>query len=101
MTEGLKIDQLHNVAKNIVLPSLSIVIYNLRDVNEQAHDRSARYRNRQDDGSGSDPQFPADREWQVYAGSVMGREVVYERSRVQVRADVELENHDYRDSRRR
>lgn len=37
----------------------------------------------------------------AYAGSVMGREVVYERSREQVAADVELENHDYRDSRRR
>jgi len=37
----------------------------------------------------------------AYAGSVMGREVVYERSREQVQADVELENHDYRDSRRR
>ncbi|RKZ61255.1 MAG: hypothetical protein DRQ44_11940 [Gammaproteobacteria bacterium] len=37
----------------------------------------------------------------AYAGSVMGREVVYERSREQVKADVELENHDYRDSRRR
>lgn len=37
----------------------------------------------------------------AYAGSVMGREVVYERSRDQVQADVELENHDYRDSRRR
>jgi len=37
----------------------------------------------------------------AYAGSVMGREVVYERSREQVRADVEVENHDYRDSRRR
>jgi len=37
----------------------------------------------------------------AYAGSVMGREVVYERSREQVREDVELENHDYRDSRRR
>ena len=37
----------------------------------------------------------------AYAGSVMGREVVYERSRKQVEADVELENHDYRDSRRR
>jgi len=31
----------------------------------------------------------------------MGREIVYERSRDQVAADVELENHDYRDSRRR
>jgi hypothetical protein len=37
----------------------------------------------------------------AYAGSVMGREVVYERSREQVKADVELDNHDYRDSRRR
>lgn len=37
----------------------------------------------------------------AYAGSVMGREVVYERSRKQVEADVEQENHDYRDSRRR
>ncbi|MCG6938080.1 MAG: hypothetical protein LJE83_07890 [Gammaproteobacteria bacterium] len=37
----------------------------------------------------------------AYAGSVMGREVVYERSRKEVQADVELENHDYRDSRRR
>jgi hypothetical protein len=37
----------------------------------------------------------------AYAGSAMGREIVYERSREQVRADVELENHDYRDSRRR
>ncbi len=37
----------------------------------------------------------------AYAGSVMGREVVYERSRELVRTDVEEENHDYRDSRRR
>lgn len=37
----------------------------------------------------------------AYAGAAMGREIVYERSREQVRADVELENHDYRDSRRR
>ncbi len=37
----------------------------------------------------------------AYAGSVMGREVVYERSREQVREDVEQANHDYRDSRRR
>lgn len=37
----------------------------------------------------------------AYAGSVMGREVVYECSREQVEADVEIENHDYRDSRRR
>ena len=37
----------------------------------------------------------------AYAGSVMGREVVYERSVDEVKADVELENHDYRDSRRR
>ena len=37
----------------------------------------------------------------AYAGSAMGREIVYERSREQVLADVELEHHDYRDSRRR
>lgn len=37
----------------------------------------------------------------AYAGSAMGREIVYERSREQVAEDVELENHDYRDSRRR
>jgi len=37
----------------------------------------------------------------AYVGSAMGREIVYERSRDQVAADVELENHDYRDSRRR
>lgn len=37
----------------------------------------------------------------AYAGSVMGREVVYECSREQVEVDVEQENHDYRDSRRR
>jgi hypothetical protein len=37
----------------------------------------------------------------AYAGSAMGREIVYERTREQVQADVELENHDYRDSRRR
>jgi len=37
----------------------------------------------------------------AYVGSAMGREIVYERSRDQVTADVELENHDYRDSRRR
>lgn len=37
----------------------------------------------------------------AYVGSAMGREIVYERSREQVRADVELANHDYRDSRRR
>jgi copper homeostasis protein CutC len=37
----------------------------------------------------------------AYVGTVMGREVVYERSREQVQADIELENHDYRDSRRR
>jgi hypothetical protein len=37
----------------------------------------------------------------AYAGSVMGREVVYERSREQVKEDVEQENYDYRDSRRR
>lgn len=37
----------------------------------------------------------------AYAGSVMGREVVYERTRNQVKEDVEMECHDYRDSRRR
>lgn len=37
----------------------------------------------------------------AYAGSAMGREIVYERTCEQVQADVELENHDYRDSRRR
>ncbi|MCK4704935.1 MAG: hypothetical protein KAT90_05610 [Gammaproteobacteria bacterium] len=38
---------------------------------------------------------------QAYVGSAMGREIVYERSREQVKADVEVETHDYRDSRRR
>jgi len=37
----------------------------------------------------------------AYAGSAMGREIVYERNREQVQADIELEHHDYRDSRRR
>jgi hypothetical protein len=37
----------------------------------------------------------------AYVGSAMGREIVYERNREQVQADVALENHDYRDSRRR
>ena len=37
----------------------------------------------------------------AYSGSAMGREIVYERSCEDVAADVELENHDYRDSRRR
>jgi hypothetical protein len=37
----------------------------------------------------------------AYAGSAMGREIVYERNREQVLADIALENHDYRDSRRR
>lgn len=37
----------------------------------------------------------------AYAGSAMGREIVYERSREQVVADIEEEQHDYRDSRRR
>ncbi|MDT8452328.1 MAG: hypothetical protein RQ936_06235 [Gammaproteobacteria bacterium] len=37
----------------------------------------------------------------AYVGSAMGREIVYERSRQQVQADVEVETHDYRDSRRR
>ena len=38
---------------------------------------------------------------QAYVGSAMGREIVYERSRDEVKADVEVETHDYRDSRRR
>lgn len=37
----------------------------------------------------------------AYAGSAMGREIVYERSPEQVKADLEIEHHDYRDSRRR
>lgn len=37
----------------------------------------------------------------AYAGSAMGREIVYERSREEVAADIVQENHDYRDSRRR
>ena len=37
----------------------------------------------------------------AYVGSAMGREIVYERSRDLVQQDVEIENHDYRDSRRR
>ena len=37
----------------------------------------------------------------AYVGSAMGREIVYDRSREDVEADIALENHDYRDSRRR
>lgn len=37
----------------------------------------------------------------AYVGSAMGREIVYEASRDEVKADVEVETHDYRDSRRR
>lgn len=37
----------------------------------------------------------------AYAGSAMGREIVYERSPELVTADIAEENHDYRDSRRR
>ena len=37
----------------------------------------------------------------AYVGSAMGREIVYERSHEDVVADIALENHDYRDSRRR
>ena len=37
----------------------------------------------------------------AYVGSAMGREIVYEHSSEQVKDDLELENHDYRDSRRR
>jgi len=37
----------------------------------------------------------------AYAGNAMGREVVYERSRAQVQADIELRNPTVRDPRRR
>lgn len=37
----------------------------------------------------------------AYVGSAMGREIVYERSREDVEADIAIETHDYRDSRRR
>ncbi len=37
----------------------------------------------------------------AYAGSAMGREIVYERTREQVVSDIEIATHDYRDSRRR
>ena len=37
----------------------------------------------------------------AYVGSAMGREIVYERSIEQVQQDVDIETHDYRDSRRR
>ena len=37
----------------------------------------------------------------AYAGSAMGREIVYERNCEQVQADIKAEQHDYRDSRRR
>jgi hypothetical protein len=37
----------------------------------------------------------------AYAGSAMGREIVYERSRAQVRADIERENPLVRNSRGR
>jgi len=37
----------------------------------------------------------------AYAGSAMGREIVYERSVADVAKDLVVENHDYRDSRRR
>ena len=36
-----------------------------------------------------------------YAGSAMGREIVYERTRRQVAEDIAASHHDYRDSRRR
>ena len=41
------------------------------------------------------------RNGQAYAGSVMGREIVYERSRVQVQADIERANPKVRPSGRR
>ncbi len=37
----------------------------------------------------------------AYVGSAMGREIVYERNREEVEADIAVETHDYRDSRRR
>jgi hypothetical protein len=37
----------------------------------------------------------------AYAGSVMGREIVYERSREQVQADLDMLNPALRESRRR
>jgi len=37
----------------------------------------------------------------AYVGSAMGREIVYERSIEQVQQDIDVETHDYRDSRRR
>jgi hypothetical protein len=37
----------------------------------------------------------------AYVGSAMGREIVYERSRQQVQADIDAAHHDYRNSRRR
>lgn len=37
----------------------------------------------------------------AFAGSAMGREIVYERSVEDVKQDLATENHDYRDSRRR
>ncbi len=37
----------------------------------------------------------------AYVGSAMGREIVYERNREDVEADIAVETHDYRDSRRR
>ncbi len=37
----------------------------------------------------------------AYVGSAMGREIVYECSSEQVQQDVDIETHDYRDSRRR
>jgi hypothetical protein len=38
---------------------------------------------------------------QAYAGSVMGREIVYERSREQVQADIDRVNPALRESKRR
>jgi hypothetical protein len=37
----------------------------------------------------------------AYAGNAMGREIVYERSRAQVQADIDLHNPGLRDPRRR
>jgi len=40
------------------------------------------------------------RSGQAYSGSVMGREIVYERTPVQVQADIDRANADFRKSRR-
>ena len=46
-------------------------------------------------------QLSPTRNGMAYAGSVMGREIVYERSRAQVEADIELHNPTLRKPRAR